>query len=50
MVSYRVKWTQDRTEHVSAVSYDSPSAEHRKARLETEGASAIQIVPVKPGQ
>ncbi|MER5757796.1 hypothetical protein [Streptomyces sp. NPDC002082] len=34
---------------VSGVSYDQPSAEHRKAHLEAEGTSDIKIVKVKPG-
>lgn len=52
MVNYRVKWARprDRQPQVSGVSYDLPSAEHRRAALEAEGATDIEIVKVKPGQ
>lgn len=47
-----VKWVRahDGRRMVSAVSYDKPSAEHRQAALEAEGATNIEIVKVKPGQ
>ncbi|MEU2453857.1 hypothetical protein ABZ605_27740 [Streptomyces sp. NPDC012765] len=52
MENYRVKWMRARDSQpmVSAVSYDLPSAEHRKADLEAEGATDIEIVKVQPGQ
>ncbi|MFJ2752788.1 hypothetical protein [Streptomyces sp. NPDC087297] len=52
MDNYRVKWVRasDGRPMVSAVSYDLPSAEHRKTALETEGATDIEIVKVRPGQ
>ncbi|MFD6465370.1 hypothetical protein [Streptomyces goshikiensis] len=52
MDNYRVKWVRahDGRAMVSAVSYDKPSAEHRQAALEAEGATAIEIEKVQPGQ
>jgi hypothetical protein len=50
MISFRVRWTKDGKQHVSAVSYDRPSAEDRKAQLEAFGAADVDIVPVKPGE
>lgn len=52
MDNYRVKWVRgcDGRPMVSAVSYDMPSAEHRQAALEAEGATDIAIVKVQPGQ
>ncbi|MFE4258200.1 hypothetical protein [Streptomyces sp. NPDC056883] len=52
MVNYRVKRVRasDGKAMVSAVSYDLPSAEHRRAGLEAEGATDIKIVKVKPGE
>lgn len=52
MENYRVTWVraEDSRPMVSGVSYDRPSAEHRKAALEAEGAADIEIVKVKPGQ
>ncbi|MFD6534904.1 hypothetical protein [Streptomyces goshikiensis] len=52
MENYRVTWVRARDGRamVSAVSYDRPSAEHRKADLEAEGATDIEIVKVKPGE
>lgn len=52
MVNYRVKWVRASygKAMVSAVSYDQPSAEHRKADLEAEGATDIKIVKQRPGE
>ncbi|WP_239516513.1 MULTISPECIES: hypothetical protein [unclassified Streptomyces] len=52
MVNYRVRWVRarDGKAMVSAVSYDQPSAEHRKADLEAEGATDIKIVKVRAGE
>ncbi|MFJ6722239.1 hypothetical protein [Streptomyces sp. NPDC091259] len=52
MENYRVMWVRARDGRamVSTVSYDQPSAEHRKADLETEGATDIRIVKMKPGE
>ncbi|QCX81293.1 hypothetical protein C9F11_38550 [Streptomyces sp. YIM 121038] len=51
MISYRLDWTDpDGKTHTSAVTYDKPSAEHRKTRLETEGCTGIVIRQVKPGE
>ncbi|MFF8840517.1 hypothetical protein [Streptomyces sp. NPDC015130] len=51
MQNYRVTWVQDGREKRSGVSYDQPSAESRKARLEQEdGVTDVRIVPVKPGE
>ncbi|WP_162688403.1 MULTISPECIES: hypothetical protein [unclassified Streptomyces] len=52
MVNYRVKWVRasDGKAMVSTVSYDQPSAEHRKADLEAESATDIKIVKVRPGE
>ncbi|MER6253721.1 hypothetical protein ABT224_20430 [Streptomyces sp. NPDC001584] len=52
MDNYRVTWVRARDSRpmVSAVSYDQPSAEHRKADLEAEGATDIKIVKVQPGE
>lgn len=50
MQNYRVTWTQDGQSKRSGVTYDLPSAEHRKARLEQEtGVTDVEIVPEKPG-
>lgn len=35
---------------VSVVSYNKPSAEHRKERLEGEGCADVEIVETKPSQ
>ncbi|MER6616327.1 hypothetical protein [Streptomyces xantholiticus] len=50
MVNYRVQWIENGESRTSAVSYDLPSAEHRKERLEAAGATEVEIVPVKPGE
>ncbi|MFF2305921.1 hypothetical protein ACFVVP_25845 [Streptomyces sp. NPDC058128] len=51
--SYRLKWTQEGRDEqqVSAVSYGKSAAEDYKARKAAEpGVSAVEIVPVPPGQ
>lgn len=51
MISYRLDWTTpDGRKHSSAVTYDKPSADHRKTRLEDEGCTAVAIRQVKPGE
>jgi hypothetical protein len=50
MVNHRLKWIRDGRQHTSAVTYDQPSAEARKERLEASEATVVEIVPVKPGE
>ncbi|WP_181399526.1 hypothetical protein [Streptomyces venezuelae] len=54
MQNYRVTWTMNGATKQSGVSYDLPSAEHRKIRLEAVAAASgiadIAIVEVKPGE
>ncbi|MFJ5142996.1 hypothetical protein [Streptomyces sp. NPDC088707] len=49
MQNYKVQWTQDGRKRESQVSYDKPSAEDRKVRLEKQDdVSDVIIVPVAP--
>ncbi|MET9436927.1 hypothetical protein [Streptomyces sp. NPDC006551] len=50
MVNYRLHWTENGQARTSAVSYGQTSAEARKAELEAEGATGVEIVQVKPGE
>ncbi|UPZ27597.1 hypothetical protein MUK60_07095 [Streptomyces sp. LRE541] len=51
MKNYGITWTDaDGVPHASGVSYDKPSADHRKQRLEEEGATDVKIVETKPGE
>ncbi|MGA4867172.1 hypothetical protein ACPB9J_31525 [Streptomyces lavendulocolor] len=50
MVNFRLTWTKDGRQYTSAVSYDEASAAAAKARREAEGATAVEIVRVKPGE
>jgi hypothetical protein len=51
MQNFGLTWTgPDGTPRAAAVSYDKPSAEHRKARLEAGGATDVEIVETKPGE
>jgi hypothetical protein len=51
MKNYSLTWTDsDGTPRAAAVSYDKPSAEHRKARLEADGATDVEVVETKPGE
>ncbi|MGC4925508.1 hypothetical protein [Streptomyces sp. DT117] len=51
MQSYALTWTDaNGARRASGVSYDKPSAEHRKAELEAGGATDVTIVPIRPGE
>ncbi|MDX3838960.1 HNH endonuclease family protein [Streptomyces europaeiscabiei] len=51
MQNYGITWTDPTgTPRASAVAYDKPSAQHRKATLEATGCTAVEIVAVKPGE
>ncbi|MFM9373222.1 hypothetical protein [Streptomyces sp. Da 82-17] len=50
MTNWMLTWTgPDGKRRLSAVSYDKPSAEHRRRRLEDEGCTDIDIIETKPG-
>lgn len=50
MKNYRIRYTRpDGEQRVTAVSFDRPSAEERKSRLESDGNTGVEIVIVKPG-
>lgn len=51
MQSFGLTWTdRDGTARASGVSYDKASAKDRKRDLEEAGATAVEIVPVTPGE
>jgi hypothetical protein len=50
VINIKVLWTMGGRRHVSVVSYDQPSAEHRMDELRARGASDITTVVVKPGE
>lgn len=51
MINIKVLWTDaNGKRHVSSVSYDKGSAEHRMERLRSEGATDVESVAVKPGE
>lgn len=51
MQNYSLTWTDaDGVPCASAVSYDKTSVDRRKAELEKAGATAIEVVTVKPGE
>jgi hypothetical protein len=51
MTNYGLTWTDpDGTPRAAAVSYDKASAEARKARLEADGCTAVEVVETKPGE
>jgi hypothetical protein len=51
MQNYGLTWTDpDGTPHASAVSYDKGSADRRKAELEADACTSVEIVPLQPGQ
>lgn len=51
MQNFGLTWTDpDGIPRASAVAYDKPSVERQKERLEGDGCSDVEIVPVKPGQ
>ncbi|MEU2403455.1 hypothetical protein ABZ609_03885 [Streptomyces rubiginosohelvolus] len=51
MQSYALTWTDaNGVRRASAVSYDKPSAGHRKAELEAGGATDVKVVPIRPGE
>ncbi|WP_411093512.1 hypothetical protein [Streptomyces sp. 049-1] len=51
MRNYGLIWTDPTgTPRSSAVAYDQPSAQHRKADLEREGRTNVELVPVRPGE
>ncbi|MGW3195191.1 hypothetical protein ACWDBD_11520 [Streptomyces sp. NPDC001118] len=50
MTNYAILWTDpDGTPRSSAVAYDKPSADRRKAELEGVGCAEVEIVETKPG-
>lgn len=51
MKNFSLTWTDpDGTPRAAAVSYDKASAEDRKARLEAEGCTDVEVVETKPGE
>lgn len=51
MQNYGLTWTDPTgTPRASAVAYDDPSAQHRKAALESLGCTSVEIVAVRPGE
>lgn len=51
MRSYRVRWTQDGKEHVSAVAYDERCAQERMTELEAQaGVTDVRSFRVNPGE
>ncbi|MET9445392.1 hypothetical protein [Streptomyces sp. NPDC006610] len=51
MQNYTFTWTDpDGRPRASAVAYDQHSADERKTELEAAGCTAVEIVPVQPGQ
>lgn len=50
MENFKVRWMEAGRVRVSAVSYDAGSAEGRKQQLEDQGATDVEIVPVKLGE
>ncbi|MYW30116.1 hypothetical protein [Streptomyces sp. SID2119] len=51
MQSYALTWTDTNgVRRASGVSYDKPSAEHRKAELEAAKATNVTVVPIRPGE
>jgi hypothetical protein len=51
MKNYGLTWTDpDGVPRAAAVSYDKGSADSRKARLEAEGCTAVEVVETKPGE
>jgi hypothetical protein len=51
MKNYGLTWTDpDGTPRAAAVSYDKPSAETRKQRLEADGCTDVEVVETKPGE
>ncbi|WP_392971232.1 hypothetical protein [Streptomyces sp. LN245] len=51
MKNYGLTWTDpDGTSRAAAVSYDKASADERKARLEADGCTAVEVVETKPGE
>lgn len=50
MKNYGLTWTDpDGTPRASVVSYDKASAEQRKAELEADGCTDVEVVETKPG-
>ncbi|MEU3640958.1 hypothetical protein AB0H23_32635 [Streptomyces albogriseolus] len=51
MESYRIRWTEDGKEHVSAVAYGPKSAQMHVDELRaSEGVSDAESFSVKPGE
>ncbi len=51
MMSWVLTWTDPQgVRRASAVSYDEPSAEDRRQRLEAEGCTDVVVRKVKPGE
>lgn len=51
MKNYGITWTDSNgVPHASVAGYDKTSAEHRKGRLEGEGATDVTVVETKPGE
>ncbi|MER5376240.1 hypothetical protein [Streptomyces sp. NPDC002553] len=51
MQNYGLTWTDPTgTPRASAVAYDEPSAQYRKAVLESVGCTSVEIVAVRPGE
>ncbi|MEU6680956.1 hypothetical protein [Streptomyces sp. NPDC046925] len=51
MKNYGLTWTSaDGRNRASVCSYDTGSAQNRKARLEADGCTKVQIHETKPGQ
>lgn len=51
MQNYALTWTDAAGKgRASTVAYDKPSAEHRKAELEADGATDVTISSIRPGE
>lgn len=51
MTNYGLTWTDpDGIPRAAAVSYDKTSADRRKAQLEAEGCTDLEVVETKPGE
>ena len=51
MQNYGLTWADPTgTPRSSAVAYDEPSAQYRKAALESEGCTSVEVVAVRPGE
>ncbi|MBK3630316.1 hypothetical protein JHN59_37085 [Streptomyces sp. MBT49] len=51
MQNFSLTWTDAAgVPRASAVAYDDPSAQEKKAELETGGCTGVEIVAIQPGE